>query len=334
MSELALISETAEGLLGEPGHDAAWDPGSWSRVEEAGLTLVGVPEQHGGTGFTLAEAAVVVRAAARAAAMLPIAETALMGGWLLAAAGHAVPDGPLTACALEDGSLTEVPGGYELSGVVRSVPWAEVSTCIAVLTEGMVVRVDPSRASVTPGANLAGEPRDDVAFERIRVDEADVRPVSLGPDALERRGALARAISIAGGVEGAADLTFDLLRGREQFGRPLGAFQAVQQMVAELAGEVAATAAAVESAVEVESFARVAAAKIQTGRGATLAARLAHQLHGAVGMTYESQLHLFTRRLWAWRDEFGSEVYWAGVLGRAVATAGADRLWEQLAGDA
>jgi acyl-CoA dehydrogenase len=331
MSELALIEETAAGLLGAPAHDAAWDPESWSRLEESGLTLIGIPEERGGTGGTLEEAAIVARAAARAAAMLPLAETALLGGWLLAEAGYIVPEGPLTACVLESGSLVEAGEGYELSGRARSVPWARFSSCIAVLVDGAVVRLDPSQTAVTPGMNLAGEPRDDLLLERVRVDDADVRRVSLGVDALQRRGALVRSIGIAGAAEATAGLAFDLVRGREQFGRPLSAFQAVQQMVAGLAAEVAATTAAVEAAVEAESLLCVAAAKIQAGWGASLVARLAHQLHGAIGITHESQLHLFTRRLWAWRDEYGSETFWAGELGREVAVSGADRLWEQLA---
>lgn len=136
-----------------------------------------------------------------------------------------------------------------------------------------------------------------------------------------------RALGIAGAAGAAATLTFELVAHRAQCGRPLSAFGAVQQPVAELSAELAASIAAVNMAVEADTPVRVAAAKTQPGRGATAIARIAHQLHGAVGMTHESPLHLFTRRLWAWRDGYGSEMFWAGELGRAAAAARADGLW-------
>jgi acyl-CoA dehydrogenase len=331
MSELALIEETAAGLIGGPAHEAEWDPEAWAALEESGLTLVGIPEADGGSGGTLREAAVVARAAARAGAMLPVAETALLGGWLLAVAGHEVPAGPITACVLEEGSLVAGVDGLAISGRARRVPWAGVATTVAVLVDGAVVRLDPALASCEPGTNLAGEPRDDLVFDAVPVDDADVRFTEIGPHALELRGALVRAIGIAGASEAAAALALDLVGRREQFGRTLGSFQAVQQMVAELAGEVAATCAVVDAATELETPFRIAVAKIQAGQGATAIARLAHQLHGAIGMTYESPLHLFTRRLWAWRDEYGSESVWANELGRTVVETGADGLWALLA---
>jgi hypothetical protein len=50
-------------------------------------------------------------------------------------------------------------------------------------------------------------------------------------------------------------------------------------------------------------------------------------VHGAIGFTYEHRLHFFTKRLWAWRDEYGSEAEWNEFLGRHMARAGADQLW-------
>ena len=56
-------------------------------------------------------------------------------------------------------------------------------------------------------------------------------------------------------------------------------------------------------------------------------AAIAHQVHGAMGFTYEHSLHHATRRLWAWREEFGNETHWATQLGHMVAARGADQLW-------
>jgi len=71
----------------------------------------------------------------------------------------------------------------------------------------------------------------------------------------------------------------------------------------------------------------VAVAKVRVGEAAGNGAAIAHQVHGAMGFTYEHSLHHSTRRLWAWREEFGNEAVWAARLGRMVAERGADGLW-------
>jgi alkylation response protein AidB-like acyl-CoA dehydrogenase len=74
----------------------------------------------------------------------------------------------------------------------------------------------------------------------------------------------------------------------------------------------------------------IAAAKIRAGQSAGKAAELAHQLHGAIGFTDEHELHLYTRRLWSWRDEYGSESYWSTRLGEILVRGGADAFWDAL----
>jgi alkylation response protein AidB-like acyl-CoA dehydrogenase len=69
-------------------------------------------------------------------------------------------------------------------------------------------------------------------------------------------------------------------------------------------------------------------AKARVGEAAGVASEIAHQVHGAMGFTHEHQLHHFTRRLLAWRDEFGRENYWQQRIGRQIASGGADALWD------
>ena len=78
-------------------------------------------------------------------------------------------------------------------------------------------------------------------------------------------------------------------------------------------------------------FLEAAAAKIRVGEAAGEGAAIAHQVLGAIGFTREHVLHRFTRRLWAWRDDFGNESVWAVKLGQLVAARGADALWPMLA---
>jgi alkylation response protein AidB-like acyl-CoA dehydrogenase len=74
----------------------------------------------------------------------------------------------------------------------------------------------------------------------------------------------------------------------------------------------------------------VAAAKIRAGEAAGAGAAIAHQVHGAMGFTREYSLHHSTRRLWAWRDDFGAESVWAMRLGNIAISAGARALWPAL----
>ncbi|MBV9315450.1 MAG: hypothetical protein JO100_17350 [Pseudonocardia sp.] len=74
----------------------------------------------------------------------------------------------------------------------------------------------------------------------------------------------------------------------------------------------------------------VAVAKARTGEAAGVVARVAHQVHGAIGFTLEHDLRLVTTRLWAWREEDGSDAYWNAFVGRQALAAGVDGLWPML----
>ena len=82
---------------------------------------------------------------------------------------------------------------------------------------------------------------------------------------------------------------------------------------------------------DVGVFIEAASAKIRVGEAAGEGAAIAHQVLGAIGFTREHVLHRYTRRLWTWRDDFGSESVWAVKLGNLVAAKGADALWPMLA---
>jgi len=277
---------------------------------------LGVPERSGGPGGDLEDAAVVVRAAATSGVAVPLAETALLAGWLLSEAGLAVPAGPLTAAVLREGSAAGVPYAGQAAG-------------IAVLAESGdgwgVALLGPEDYDVAPGVNLAGEPRDALTVRR-----PPKVAITKGLDAatFQARGALARSIQIVGAVERILDLSLRHATEREQFGSKIERFQAVQQLLVTIAEELHAAGAAVESALAAPQELNIAIAKVRAGEAAGKAAAASHQLHGAIGFTQEHPLHHSTRRLWSWRDEFGTEAAWAARLGRLAAARGAERLWD------
>jgi alkylation response protein AidB-like acyl-CoA dehydrogenase len=77
----------------------------------------------------------------------------------------------------------------------------------------------------------------------------------------------------------------------------------------------------------------VAAAKVVAGEAVDVVTACCHQVHGAIGMTQEYALQHWSRRLWSWRDEFGSTPYWRRRVGENMLRAGADGLWPALAAD-
>ena len=141
-------------------------------------------------------------------------------------------------------------------------------------------------------------------------------------DELFLRGALGRAVMMLGALESACDLAVAHAKDRTQFGRSLASFQAVQHMLAQAARDVALTRAAVELAATVAAedlrggWLEIASAKVIAGRAAESVSAYAHQVHGAIGVTKEYSLSALTRRLWSWRDEFGTEVEWAQRIGQ------------------
>ncbi|MEN3291295.1 MAG: acyl-CoA dehydrogenase, partial [Burkholderiales bacterium] len=107
-----------------------------------------------------------------------------------------------------------------------------------------------------------------------------------------------------------------------QFGRALAKFQAIQQQVAMLAEDTFAARMAsslvCDSAGVLPDVSGVAAAKVVASEAAARASGIAHAIHGAMGITEEYDLQLFTRRLLIWRMQYGSESYWAARVGAAL----------------
>jgi acyl-CoA dehydrogenase len=335
-----LLTEAVERVLRErctfdavqAAEESGWASGVWDAMAEMGLPWISLDEGAGGSGGTLEEAVEVLRVAGRYAAPLPLAETGVLGGWLLAGAGLALDDQPLTvAPGRPEDSLTLA--GDRLQGSAARVPWARSASRIVALVddaEGCWLTVSTRDAvEVEPLVNLAGEPRDTVRFdgvpaERVLVD-ASVRT------GLRVRGALSRAALMAGALGRMSELTVEYANDRRQFGKPVATFQAVQQHLIHTAQQAALVSLAVQAAVRALSDGdgtfEVAATKVLANEAASIATRAAHQAHGAIGMTQEYALHQLSRRLWAWRDEYGTEAAWARQLGEQVLAVGADQLY-------
>jgi acyl-CoA dehydrogenase len=351
-SDQDLVIETVRDILSahEPfalTADTAWDAGLWADLAEAGLTGVGLPEEAGGSGGELADAVAVVRTLAAGAGAVPVAEQLLAASPALLAADLDLPDPaqPLTlavagAVHAEPSDDGDGPGRWTLTGTATDVAWAGVARHVAVLAqppegiEGAVLAlVDAEGLATSDARNLAGEPRGSLVLGGVPASGALLTPARAGE--VRARYALARAVQLAAALEQVLAWTVQYAGERHQFGRPLGRFQAVQMELAEMAGEVTAVSALVDAAVQAldrgeDVVLPAAAAKVRAGAAVEVVARLAHQVHGAIGFTQEYRLHHLTRRLWSWRDEAGSELTWSQVLGVGLLAEGGDGLWPAL----
>ncbi|PSO13103.1 acyl-CoA dehydrogenase [Sphingobium sp. AEW4] len=242
---------------------------------------------------------------------------------------------------MPEGVLTFVPQSIGLSakgadlaatGLLKNVPWGRYADAVLAIAEeegeARLVLL-PASKSVEAGQNLAGEPRDQLRFDAVSILAS--APLPLPVARIRAMAAGLRAAMMAGALERILELTVTYAKDRVQFGKPIGKFQAIQQQIAILANHTAASVMAVERAialVEDEDGGKLAAiAKVRVGEGSNDGVRIAHQVHGAMGFTHEHILHHFTRRLWAWRDEQGSEAHWAYRLGEDAIAGGADALW-------
>jgi acyl-CoA dehydrogenase len=341
-SATRLFADHVDAKVLDAAKRDGWSPALWDIVEEAQLPLVSIAEEAGGAGGSVSDLAAVLRIAGRFAAPIPLAETAT-AGWMLAGCGLRIAGGPLAFGPVHGETVTAHRHGtqWRLSGGMRRVPWARIAQRLVVLASGpdgdIVACVDPMQCRISAGRNLADEPRDDVVLDNVVVSGSLAAPAATGVNhaALKLRGALARSLLMAGALERALELAVRYATERSQFGRKIGQFQAIQQELARFAGEVAAAAAAALSAAGAlergtDAMLAVASAKIRTAQAAHEGALIAHQVHGAIGVTDEYALHHSTLRLWAWREEFGNEAAWAAELGREIAAGGADRLWSTL----
>jgi acyl-CoA dehydrogenase len=298
-----MFADHCDKALLDRAEQGEFPAGLFKLVRENGLLQLAMPA----SGVTLDDGLAMLRTAGRFAVPLPLAEMILGNRWL---------GGDQVLISVGPGDETGAWG----------VPWGrQAEQVIAVSPDGGAWL---HRAfDVEPGVNLAGEPRD-----RIRGGQSDSLSAGEDPYLLM---ALTRAVLMAGGLEQALTLSLEYVTQREQFGRPIARFQAIQHHMAVMAAEVAAAIRAADAALAglggPRAAQEVAAAKIRIGEAVGTVVELAQQVHGAMGYTHEHRLHHTTRRLWAWRDDYGTERFWQERLGRQVSSLGADALWDFLA---
>jgi acyl-CoA dehydrogenase len=275
----------------------------WLAVAASGFLDALVPEDAGGAGLSLTDIDPLLRALGARAFPLPVAET-IFARALLVGAGIERPEGAVVLG-------TAIPSGDGWS--TAAVPLAALAHHALIDLEGEILLIDVddrnrvavdmhgSRSGVLIGT--AGSSR-----ARFKAPAAGVRPLA----------AVIRATAIAGACDRLLDLTVAYANERVQFGKPIGRQQALQQQLAVMAENVVAARIAAQFACAAGlpvGQPRAAIAKVVTSQAVVPVAAVAHAVHGAIGISEEYDLQLYTRRLHEWRVADGSEGYWSQYLG-------------------
>jgi alkylation response protein AidB-like acyl-CoA dehydrogenase len=275
------------------------DPEALAHVAESGLLELLTPEM-GGTHVDLA---VVAEEHGYAASSLPIADLSI-AAWLLNHVDSPAEDGKLTGLAL--GPDAGLDGdALRLTGVTRPVPMAADMDSIAVAgqvggDEYLVVLNTP-----TPSGMSTLDLSRSWARLDLDVTIADWTQLPAGTLALLRDAlAVHRAFDALGAAARLLDMTVSYAGQREQFGAPIGSFQAVKHHCADMAVAVEAgratlwaAALALDAASAAARYRAASAAAAYTKSAAAKVAGTALQVHGGIGFTWEHDLHLFLRRI-------------------------------------
>ncbi|KEQ19647.1 acyl-CoA dehydrogenase family protein [Endozoicomonas numazuensis] len=284
----------------------------WDQLAELGLTAMTVPEAFGGLGMNELDFILLAEECGYVALAEPLVDTVLVAvplinslgneqkhfkeSWLpriaegkaTVAVGH--QNNPLVADA-HIADLLLLPNGNE----VHAVPSEQVEL---LLNES----VDPSRklykVTWTPSA------------ETLVANEEEGKKLW---EATLNRGALAAAAQQLGLARRIVDLSVDYTYERKQFGKPVGSFQAVKHHMANVAVKIEFAKAplyraAYDIAEGLSTAGRsVSHAKLATSEAALLGAKNGIQVHGAMGYTWEVDLHIFMKRAWALDASYGSQ---------------------------
>jgi len=271
-----------------------------------------VPEDKGGIGADLGDAFAILRAMGAAAAPGPIVET-MLGNKLLADAGLEPVSGLIALAFASDGAM-----------VLHDVPWGGIADHVLVVTPTGVSLSAAADWSVEPALDAADEPRDTLTGTIGAINPLDTT-------ATMQIAAILRAGQILGAVEWTLVRSIEYAGERKQFGREISKFQVIQQMLAELAAHMLASAGIAEAAAESGSETLVAAARSRLGDAADAAIGIGHQVHGAMGFSKEYALNHRTRRLMAWRDDFGSVQSWRRRLAGSFLACSREAFWPAVA---
>lgn len=311
-----LFAEPLDRLLLDlctPGNSREFLGGKSTVELDSALTKLGyqdalVREEDGGFGLGLRDLRATFAVLGARLCPLPVAET-MMARALLSRSNVAPPSGHIV--------LATRLGGSDPDGLATAAIPLALSADYVLMDCGAQFRLFDAallrRRAVAPGRSLA-------ATAEVPEGVAPIAVIDAGSARLRSFAAIVRAATIAGLGRQILDMCTLYTGTRRQFGKPISAFQAVQQQLALLAEESAAANMAAAIGCDHAGFVppplAAAVAKMRASVAAERMHSISHALHGAIGFSEEYDLQLLTRRLAEERLADGSESYWAERIGR------------------
>ena len=340
--EQAMLAETAAAFVAREcapervrrieATDDWWDPQLWDAMAEIGWCALALPVEHGGAGQGLLEVAVLAEQLGRGPLPSPLVVSTTFAALPIVWAGSEEQRARLlpplatgarigTLAVLEPdtanlwGAATVV-GASRLSGQKLVVPWAAVADVLVVATAAGPWLVEPATGGVRVDRHdaFAGDPLSAVAFEDAPAEPLGGTENPAGVDVTRRSldaAAIAQLAYAVGAAEACLDLAVRHASERVQFGRPIGAFQAVAHRCVDMRTDIDACRYLAYQAAwsldrERDSALPVTAALTYAADALRRVFVHAHQVHGASGFSTEHDLHLFTRRLEAFTVTYAS----------------------------
>jgi len=320
-----LVNEvTPERIRASWNTDTGRDADLWAQLAELGLTGMTVAEAHGGLGMSELDFVLLAQECGYVALPEPLVHTVLVAVPMLQDIG-----GDLAAQWLPRVAAGEakVIVGLQQNLVVEDAHVADLlllqqgDTLVAATPQQVRLQhnasIDPSRrlfvVEVLPGATTVA---------------SGARAATLLADALNR-GALGCAAQALGLAQRMIDLSVKYTSERQQFGKPIGSFQAVKHHMANVAVRLEYAKAPTHRAAYAVAHGQAVAshavshAKLVACEAANLAAKNCHQVHGAMGYTWEVDLHIFMKKAWALANTWGDAGFHKTRIGDRIFTTGA-----------
>ncbi|OBA84468.1 acyl-CoA dehydrogenase [Mycobacterium sp. 1164966.3] len=259
--------------------DRGYDESLWQLLcEQVGAAALVIPEELGGAGGELADAATVLQELGRALVPSPLLGTTLAELALLATPE---PDAE---------TLEALAGGTSVGALVLDPDYVvngDIADVVVAATDGQLSRW--TRFTAQPVATMDPTRR----LAKVRPDDTEV----LGADpGLADTAAILLAAEQIGAAERCLELTVEYAKSRVQFGRPIGSFQALKHRMADLYVKVAAARAVVDDACNEPTPTNAATARLAASETLSTVAAEAIQLHGGIAITWEHDMHLYFKR--------------------------------------
>ncbi|MEJ8847552.1 acyl-CoA dehydrogenase family protein [Variovorax rhizosphaerae] len=279
----------------------------WNSLAENGFLELMASEDAGGAGLDLEAIFPIFVAFGRHAVPVPAAQSIAARALLR---DVAAPEGMVTlvghAWREADGSVSAANVAF---GSIADIALANI--------DGQLVLLDCKKAErTTTGV------RGSLVASLRWAKHAIGTPIGDNGNEVPVFSAALHAAAMAGAMERMFSMTLGYCNDRVQFGKAIGKFQAIQHQLSVMAEHVACAGVAAELAFRpdatIPALLAAATAKARTSTSVPLVASTAHALHGAIGITEEFDLQLYSRRLHEWRMADGSEAYWNRIVGEAM----------------